>query len=71
MSRSEAQVSAQDGRLEDGSDMGREEVRPNSRAISTPLAATQTPVVYQDESDLVVSQSGGDKDGRAICDTKK
>ena len=31
---SEAQVSAQDGRLEDGSDMGREEVRPNSRATS-------------------------------------
>ena len=26
LSRSEAQVSAQDGRLEDGSDMGREEV---------------------------------------------
>ena len=42
---SEAQVSAQDGQFEDGSDMEREEERPNSRATSTPLAATQTPVV--------------------------
>merc|ERR1719282_1821954 len=62
---SEAQVSAQDGRLEDGSDIGRGEERPNSRATSTPLAATQTPVVYQDELDLVVSSSGGDKEGQA------
>jgi len=62
---SEAQFGAQDGRLEDGSDMGREEERPNSRATSTPLAATQAPVVYQDESDLVVSHSGGDKEGQA------
>ena len=54
---SEAQVSAQDGQLEDGSDMGREEESSNSRATSTPLAATQAPVVYQDESDLVVSQT--------------
>merc|ERR1719204_753355 len=61
---SEAQVSAQDGRLEDGSDMGREEERLNSRATSTPLEATQAPVVYQDESDLVVSRSGGDKEGQ-------
>merc|ERR1719204_1052056 len=52
---SEAQVSAQDGRLEDGSDMGREEERLNSRATSTPLVATQVPVVYQ---------SGGDKEGQ-------
>merc|ERR1719394_340066 len=61
---SEAQVSAQDGRLEDGSDMGREEERPNPRATSTPLKATQAPVVYQNDSDLVVSQSGGDKEGQ-------
>merc|ERR1719474_1614242 len=60
---SEAQISAQDGRLEDGNDMGREEESSNSRATSTPLAATQAPVVYQDESDLVVSQCGGDKEG--------
>ena len=68
---SEAQVSAQDGQFEDGSDMEREEERPNSRATSTPLAATQTPVVYQDESDLVVSQSGGDKEGQAKPKKKK
>merc|ERR1719474_2660480 len=61
---SEAQISAQDGRLEDGNDMGREEESSNSRATSTPLAATQAPVVYQDESDLMVSQSGGDKEGQ-------
>merc|ERR1719204_1533149 len=61
---SEAQVSAQDGRLEDGSDMGREEERLNSRATSTPLVATQAPVVYQDESEMVVSRSGGDKEGQ-------
>ena len=68
---SEAQVSAHDGQFEDGSDMEREEERPNSRATSTPLAATQTPVVYQDESDLVVSQSGGDKEGQAKPKKKK
>ena len=62
---SEAQISAQDGQLEDGSDMGSEEERPNPRATSTPLAAAQAPVVYQDEVDLVVSQSGGDKEGQA------
>ena len=42
---SEAQMGAQDGQLEDGSDIEREEERPDSRATSTPLAATQTPVV--------------------------
>ena len=61
---SEAQVSAQGGQFEDGSDMGREEERPNPRATSTPLKATQAPVVYQNDSDLVVSQSGGDKEGQ-------
>merc|ERR1719204_2846422 len=68
---SEAQVSAQDGRLEDGSDMGREEERPNSRATSTPLAATHTPVVYQDESDYGVSQSGGEKGGQPKSKKKR
>merc|ERR1719187_1579657 len=68
---SEAQVSAQDGRLRDGSDMEREEERPNSRATSTPLAATQTPVVYQDESDYGVSHSGGDKEGQPKSKKKR
>ena len=68
---SEAQVSAQDGRLGDGSDMEREEERPNSRATSTPLAATQTPVVYQDESDYGVSHSGGDKEGQPKSKKKR
>merc|ERR1719474_2017164 len=61
---SEAQISAQDGRLEDGNDIGREEESSNSRATSTPLAAAQAPGVYQDESDLVVLQSGGVKEGQ-------
>jgi len=60
---SEAQIGAQDGQLEDGCDIEREEERPDSRATSTPLAAAQAPVVYQGELGLVVSQCGGDMEG--------